>query len=233
MGGRGGALTNAGAGARPVLQHVDVQVLGMRRIGPWAEYRCEPPACGDADGIDRATQMFIPIRFDGQYFAILELEARDVHRQTGRVRADLAGLCAVAVAAFVTWSGVNRLEFDRELAGNERSDEIAQPMAEPFTELTGKRRLFGEADRRSPPRWQFDGLEPHGRRDGTFRVDSRRKRDRLKFDSGGAETIQASLIDGWRPRGLFRRRRREGVWSGMGGRLGRAWRWQWWGGGSG
>jgi hypothetical protein len=38
---------------------------------------------------------------------------------------------------------VNRLAFDRELAGNERSDEIAQPMAEPLTELTGKRRLFG------------------------------------------------------------------------------------------
>ena len=119
-----------------------MQVLGMRRIGPWAEYRCEPPACGDAHGIDRATQMFIPVRFDGQYFAIRELEARDVHRQTGRVRADLAGLC-VAVTAFVTRSRVNRLEFDRELAGNERSDEIAQPMAEPFTELTGKRRLFG------------------------------------------------------------------------------------------
>src|ERR1700730_7529063 len=98
---------------------------------------------GDADGIDRGTQMFIPIRFDGQCFAIRELEARDVHRQTGRVRADLAGLCAVAVAAFVTPSRVNRLEFDRELAGNERSNEIAQPMAEPFTELTGKRRLFG------------------------------------------------------------------------------------------
>ena len=140
---RGGSLTNAVAVARPVLQHVDVQVLGMRRIGPWAEYRCEPPACGDADGIDRATQMFIPIRFDGQCFAIRELEARDVHRQTGRVRADLAGLCAVAIAAFVTRSRVNRLEFDRELAGNERSDEIAQPMAEPLTELTGKRRLFG------------------------------------------------------------------------------------------
>jgi hypothetical protein len=29
---------------------------------------------------------------------------------------------------------VNRLEFDRELADNERSDEITQPMAEPFTE---------------------------------------------------------------------------------------------------
>ena len=126
-----------------------MQVLGMRRIGPWAEYRCEPPACGDADGIDRGTQMFVPIRFDGQCFAIRELEARDVHRQTGRVRADLAGLC-VAVTAFVTRSRVNRLEFDRELAGNERSDEIAQPMAEPVTELTGKRRFFGKADRRSP-----------------------------------------------------------------------------------
>jgi len=55
----------------------------------------------------------------------------------------IPGLCAVAVAAFVTRSRVNRLEFDRELAGNERSDEIAQPMAELFTELTGKRWLFG------------------------------------------------------------------------------------------
>ncbi|MDQ6870154.1 MAG: hypothetical protein M3178_18120, partial [Pseudomonadota bacterium] len=69
-------------------------------------------------------------------------------------------------------------------------------------------------------------------RDGTFRVDSRRKRDLLKFDSGGAETIQAGLVDGWRLLGLFRRP--EVVWSGMGGRLGRARRWrQWWGRGSG
>jgi len=65
MSGRGGLLTNAVAVARLVLQDVDVQVLGMRPIGPWAEHRCEPPACGDADGIDHATQMFIPIRFDG------------------------------------------------------------------------------------------------------------------------------------------------------------------------
>src|ERR1700731_2463783 len=143
MSGRGGPLTNAVAVARPVLQDVDVQVLGMPRLGPWAEYRCDPPACGDADGIDRSTQLFIFIRLDAQDFAIRELEARDVDRQTGRVRADLADLCAGAVAAFVTRPGVNRLEFARELAGNERSDEIAQPMAEPFTELTGKRRLFG------------------------------------------------------------------------------------------
>ena len=126
-----------------MLQNIDVHVLGMHSIGPWAEYRGEPPACGDVDGIDRGTQMGIPIGPDGQRFAIRELETRDIDRQTGRMRADLADLCAVAVAAFVTRSGVNRLEFDREIAGNERSDEIAQPMAEPFTELTGKRRLFG------------------------------------------------------------------------------------------
>jgi len=41
-----------------------VHVLGMRRIGPWPDHRREPPACGDADGIDRGTQMFIPIRLD-------------------------------------------------------------------------------------------------------------------------------------------------------------------------
>ena len=107
MSGRGGSLTNAVAVARPVLQDVDVQVLGMRRIGPWAEYRCEPPACGDADGIDRGKQMLISIGLDGQRSTIRELEAHDVDRQTGRVRADLADLCAVAVAAFVTRPRVN------------------------------------------------------------------------------------------------------------------------------
>src|ERR1700719_838076 len=99
MSGRGGSQTNAVAVARAVLQDVDVHVLGMRRIGPWAEYRGEPPACGDADGIDRSTQLFISIRLDGHHFAIRELEARDVDRQTRRMRADLADLCAVAVAA--------------------------------------------------------------------------------------------------------------------------------------
>jgi hypothetical protein len=106
-----------------VQQDIDVHVLGMRGIGPWPDHRREPPACGDADGIDRSTQMLIPIGLDGQRSAIRELEARDVDRQTGRVRADLAGLGAVA--AFVTRPRVNRFEFDRELAGNERSDEVA------------------------------------------------------------------------------------------------------------
>jgi hypothetical protein len=84
-------------------------------------------------GIDRGTQMLIPIGLDGQRSAIREFEARDIGRETGRVRADLAGLGAVAVAAFVTRPGANRLEFDRELAGNEGSDEVAQPMAEPLS----------------------------------------------------------------------------------------------------
>jgi hypothetical protein len=91
MSGRGGSLTNAVAVARSVLQDVDVQMLGMRSIGPWAEYRGEPPACGNADGIDRGTQMLIPIGLDGQRFAIREFEARDVDRQTGRLRADRQG----------------------------------------------------------------------------------------------------------------------------------------------
>ena len=76
-------------------------------------------------GIDRGTQMLIPIGLDGQRSAIGELEARDVDRETGRVRADLAFLGAVAVAAFITRPCANGLEFDRERAGNERSDEIA------------------------------------------------------------------------------------------------------------
>jgi hypothetical protein len=120
-----------------VLQDVDVHVIAMRRIRPRPEHRREPPACGDADGIDRGTQMLIPIGLDGQRSAIRELEARDIGRETGRVRADLAGLGAVAVAAFVTRPGANRLEFDRELAGNEGSDEVAQPMAEPLSKCEG------------------------------------------------------------------------------------------------
>ena len=66
-----------------------------------------PQACGDADGIDRGTQMLISIGLDGQRSTICELEAHDVDRQTGRVRADLADLCAVAVAAFGTRPRVN------------------------------------------------------------------------------------------------------------------------------
>ena len=80
MSGRGVSLTNAVAVARAMLQNIDVHVLGMHSIGPWAEYRGEPPACGDVDGIDRGTQMGIPIGPDGQRFAIRELEARDVDR---------------------------------------------------------------------------------------------------------------------------------------------------------
>ena len=168
--------------------------------------------------------MLIPIGLDGQRSAIREFEARDIGRETGRVRADLAGLGVVAVAAFVTRPGANRLEFDRELAGNEGSDEVAQPMTEPFTETAGKRRLIGQADRRDPLRRQFDGLEPHGRLDSASRFGGRWKRDRLEFDSGGAETIQTGLIDGGLRLGLFRRR--GVVWGGMRGRLGRAWTWQ-------
>jgi hypothetical protein len=183
------SLTDAVVAIRPVLQDVDVHVIGMRRVGPRPEHRREPPACGDADGIDRGTQMLIPIGLDGQRSAIRELEARDVGRETGRVRADLSGRGTVAGAAFVTRPGANRLEFDRELAGNERSDEVAQPMAEPFTEPAGKRRFIGQADRRSPPRRQFDGLKPHGRLDSASRFGGRWKLDRLEFDFGGAETI--------------------------------------------
>ncbi len=105
--GRGGSLTDAIAVARPVLQDINVHVLGMRHIGPRSKYRSEPPACGDADGIDRGTQMLISIGLGGQRSTICELEAHDVDRQTGRVRADLADLCAVAVAAFVTRPRVN------------------------------------------------------------------------------------------------------------------------------
>jgi hypothetical protein len=79
-----------------VQQDINVHVLGMRRIGPRPEYRGEPPTCGDADGIDRGTQMIIPIGLDGQRSAIREFEAHEVDRETGRVRADLAGLRAVA-----------------------------------------------------------------------------------------------------------------------------------------
>jgi hypothetical protein len=140
------SLTDAVAIARPVLQDVEVQMLGMRRIGPRPEYRGEPTACGDADGIDGGAQMLIPIGLDGQRFAIREFETRDVDRHTGRVRANLSVLGVVAVAAVVTRPGMNRLDFDRQLAGQERSDKIAQPMAEPFTKLTGKRRLIGQAD---------------------------------------------------------------------------------------
>ena len=72
---------------------------------------------------------------DCQHSAIREFEASAVDGETRRVRADLAVLGAVAIAAFVPRPCANRLEFDRELSENERSDEIAQPVAEPFTKV--------------------------------------------------------------------------------------------------
>ena len=75
--------------------------------------------------------------------------------------------------------------------------------------LSTKSRLPGislAAGSRTRAAVAIDGLEPPRRRDGTLRVDGPRKRDRLKFDSVAAETIQAGLIDRGRRLGLFRRR---------------------------
>ena len=79
--------------------------------------------------------------------AIREFEASDVDGETRRVGADLAVLGAVAIAAFVPRPCANRLEFGRELPKNERSDEIAQPVAEPFTKVAGNRGPIGQEDR--------------------------------------------------------------------------------------
>src|SRR5437899_7137375 len=176
------SLTDAVAVAGPVLQNVDVHMIGMRRIGPWPEHCREPSTCGDANGVDHGTQVLIPIGLDGQRSAIRELEAHYVDRKTRRVRTYPATLCAVAVAAFVAETGANRLEFDPELAGNEWSHERAQPMAESFTEPAGKRRPIGQVDRRFPPRRRLDRLEPHRGLNGAFRVGGRWKRDQLELD---------------------------------------------------
>ena len=76
---------------------------------------------------------------------------RQAERDAGtrRVCADLAVLGVVAIAAFVPRPCANRLEFGRELSKNERSDEIAQPMAEPFTKVAGNCGLIGQEDRSS------------------------------------------------------------------------------------
>ena len=112
-----------------------MHVISVRLIGPRPENRCEPATCSNADCIDRGPQMLVPLGRDCQRSAIREFEASDVDGETRRVCADLAVLGAVAIAAFVPRPCANRLEFDRELPENERSDEIAQPMAEPFTKV--------------------------------------------------------------------------------------------------
>src|SRR5580692_6164880 len=43
----------------------------------------------------------------------------------------------------------------------------------------------------------FDGLKPHGRLDSASRFGGRWKRDRLEFDSGGAETIIVFTLSTW------------------------------------
>jgi hypothetical protein len=95
------------------------------------------------------------------------------------VCADLAILGVVAIAAFVPRPCANRLEFDRELPENERSDEIPQPMAEPFTKVAGNRGLIGQEDR---PSRAHDGLKPYGRLNGAPRIGGQRQRDRFECD---------------------------------------------------
>ena len=52
-------------------------------------------------------------------------------------------------------------------------------MAEPFTELAGKRRLIGQEDR---PSRTPDGLKPYGCRNGALRIGGQRQRDRFECD---------------------------------------------------
>src|SRR6266498_1195923 len=135
------SLTDAVALARAVLNDVDVHMIRMRRVRSWPQHRGEPAACGDADGGEGIPHPLVAVRLHRKRSAVGQLEACDIGRQPRCVRADLAGLGAVSVTAFITRTGSHRFELDGELAGDERGDEIAQPMAEAFAEAAGQSRL--------------------------------------------------------------------------------------------
>ena len=82
------SLANAVLVARAVLEDVDMDVVGMRFIGAWAEHGREPAATGFADRIDCSAGItWVSVRSDGERHAVREFETENICRNAERVGA--------------------------------------------------------------------------------------------------------------------------------------------------
>ena len=79
------SLANAVVVARAVLEDVDMDVVGMRFIGAWAEHGRKPAATRFADRIDRTTGITaVSVRPDGERRTVREFETQNIRRNSER-----------------------------------------------------------------------------------------------------------------------------------------------------
>jgi hypothetical protein len=84
------SLANAVVVARTVLEDVDMDVVGVRFVGAWAEHGREPAATGFADRIDcSASITCVSVRSDGERHAVREFETQNICRNSERMGAKL------------------------------------------------------------------------------------------------------------------------------------------------
>jgi hypothetical protein len=190
------SLANAVLGARAVLEDVDMDMVGMRFIGAWAEHGREPAATRFADRIDCSTGIAgFSVRPDGERHAVGEFETENICRNSERVGAQLPAFGMITVAALIT-GDMNGLEIRFEACGEDRSYDLAQPMGQRLSETARNHGLFGESD--AGPRCALDRLHPNGCIDHACRIRCRCEYCGLEFQARGGEPIETRLIVTWR-----------------------------------
>ena len=190
------SLANAVVVARAVLEDVDMDVVGMRFIGAWAEHGRKPAATRFADRIDCTTGITgVSVRPDGECRAVREFETQNICRNSERVGAQLPTFGMIAVAALIT-GDMNGLEIRPEVRGEDRSHDFAQPMGQRLSEAARNHRLFRKSD--AGPRCARDRLHANRCIDHACRIRCRCKYCNLEFEACGGEPIKTRLIVTWR-----------------------------------
>jgi hypothetical protein len=189
------SLANAVEVARTVLEDVDMDVVGMRFVGAWAEHGREPAATRFADRIDCSAGItWVCVRSDGECRAVREFETQNICGNSKRVGAQLPAFGMVAVAALIT-GDMNGLEICPEACSEDRSHDFAQPMGQRLSEAARNHGLFRKSD--AGPRCARDRLHANWCIDHTCRIRCRCKYCNLEFEACGGEPIETRLIVTW------------------------------------
>jgi hypothetical protein len=186
------SLANTVLVARTVLEDVDMDVVGMRFVGAWAEHGREPAATRFADRIDgNAGITWVSVRSDGERRAVREFETQNICRNSERVGAQLPAFGMVAVAALIT-GDMNGLESCPEVCSEDRSHDFAQPTGQRFGEAARNHGLFRKSD--AGPRRALDRLHANWCIDHACRIRCRCKYCNLEFEACRGEPIETRLI---------------------------------------
>jgi hypothetical protein len=91
------SLANTVVVARTVLEDVDMDVVGMRFVGAWAEHGREPAATRFADRIDCSAGItWVSVRPDGERRAVREFETQNIRRNSERVGTQLPRMAKIS-----------------------------------------------------------------------------------------------------------------------------------------